>query len=72
MILNYRKNRVLLKQLPAKTGLVQHFVNCIAVSVQVVASDSRMIVFVLADGQSPAIRNDNLQFSVGGNLKKDS
>ena len=35
-------------------------------SVQVVASDSRMIVFVLADGQSPAIRNDNLQFSVSG------
>ena len=36
-------------------------------SVQVVASDSRMIVFVLADGQSPAIRNDNLQFSVSNN-----
>ncbi len=33
-------------------------------SVQFVASDSRMIVYRPADGQSPAIRNDNLQFSV--------
>ncbi len=33
-------------------------------AVQFVASDSRMIVFRPADGQSPAIRNDNLQFTV--------
>ena len=37
-------------------------------SVLVVASDSRMIVFVLADGQSHAIRNDNLQFTVTAHL----
>ena len=63
-LLNITKSQMIIKSTKA-----QHFVNCIAVAVQVVASDSRMIVYRPADGQSHAIRNDNLQFSVMGIIK---
>lgn len=60
------------KEKHIRIGLFENFKgeDSIAGSVRCRSLDSHSIVFRPSDGQSHAIRNDNLQFTVAANAKK--